>query len=357
MSRYLDEIYCSAVRDFGSHGTWEPSMWLWPGATGLFRRGIFERQGFLDPKDWGYQVVPSGLSSPQLIQTEGIRDAHGSVKVSAKDPLDALSASVGLSYEVEGANEVLVLTHPGRWWEVDDIEGLLERVRAVLGDWPLTKTVICAVFETPGGVVGISSRTTTGFKVNLGAGGRPHIAVVAKGGGEAELTSERSVQRVFPLEPMGDSGEHGAEQRGSGRYTPFFTKGYRVSKPLLERFGHKRLVTLDGDPVPGRIARTEPEDLVYDPTSAEMSIDEAKAMPIDELFEEVTPQILSEEVEAELDTEVFNEQIRLNLSPHLLMRAGVKSIDSVSVPRRYRRHIKEIRRAAPAVEEKGTVKS
>jgi hypothetical protein len=47
MGRYLEEVYCSAVREFGSHGTWEPSQWIWPGSFGHFRRGVFTREGRL----------------------------------------------------------------------------------------------------------------------------------------------------------------------------------------------------------------------------------------------------------------------------------------------------------------------
>ena len=148
MSRYLDEIYCTAVRESGSHGTWEPGSWLWPGVTGLFRHGIFERLGFLKPEDWNYTVF-AVESGPELVETEGIRLADFGAGASVKDPLGALvSAEAKLSYEVEGADEVLVLTRPGRWWEIDDIEGLLARIQAVLEEWPLTKTVICATFET-----------------------------------------------------------------------------------------------------------------------------------------------------------------------------------------------------------------
>lgn len=347
----MEEVYCSAVRGFGSHGTWEPSQWLWPGSCGHFRRGVFTREGWLDPHEWEYKVFPAA-SAPQIVKTDGILEAKASVEVSASDPLDALSASVGLSYGVGRANEVLVLTHPGRWWEIENIEELLERIRAVFEEWPLSKTVICAVFETSGGVIGVSSRSTTSFEVSLDIKGRPTIVPMAGGGVRSRLSVGRSARRAFPLWPKDDGPEPGLEagpeERRLRLYTPLFSKGYRVSKHLLGHFGRRELVTLDGNPVTGRIARADPVDLLYEPGSADVSIDEIREMPIDELFEEVTPEILTNEVAIEIASELPAEEIDQELTLEALSHVGVESLDFVSVVHRDRWRLDQLRQREEA---------
>lgn len=351
--RDLDEAYCTAVRKAGSHGTWQPETWIWPGTTGLFRRGVFCEEGFLDPKDWDYEVKYTEAPA-QLIETSGANSADLGFGADVKDPLGALVSAGGeLSFEVQGSNEVLLLTRPGWWWEIVDVEGLLEKVRGALGEWPISKTIITSVFETPSAVAGISSRSTSAFVVRADAQGVPHLAIRAGAGARAELTSLNSARRVFDLSPKGDGQAPAPDDAPDSRrhltYTPLFRRGYRVGRRFWDLFGRKQLTTLDGDPVYGRIARSEPEDLLFESAQAAMTLEEAREIPVRDLFEEVTPEVLSEEVAAELATDLYPRSGGIRLQR--LIDAGIESADYVSVPRHQSVRLGPIRAEIVASEE------
>ena len=59
-------------------------------------------------------------------------------------------------------------------------------------------------------------------------------------------------------------------------------------------------MTLDGDP------RSDPVDLLYDSSRATVPLDEIRSMSVHDLFEEVTPELLSEEVSAEISLELLD---------------------------------------------------
>ena len=345
--RYLEEVYCTAIRALGTHGIWEPETWIWPGDVGHFGRGgVFVRQSTL-PRDWKYELTWAEAPS----QSFGLEEAWqggAAVSVGAADLFEVLSVRGEIERKVSGANELVFLARPGRWWDIVDVRGVLERIRADLDQWAVGETVICSVFETPSAAMGISSQSTGAFIVGADAGGMPHIGVKARAGVGANRATRRLARKVTTLPPKrGDQEapeDAEPEERKHYAYTPLFRQGYRIAKRWWLPFGCKFLTTLDGDPIHGRVARAEPEDLYFDPAGAEMSIEEAKEIPVDDLFEEVTTEILSEEVDAELGTEV--REIRLQR----LVDAGITVVDSASVQRRQRVHLDSIHRETAEAE-------
>lgn len=232
MRRTLEEVYCRGLRRAGSHGSWEPGSWLWPATVGAFRRGVFHPRSWLDPKEWGYRVV---ANAPRLenVKSAGVRLRRASGGVSVSDPFDAIaSAGASLSFAVSRANEVLVLTRMGRWWEVENVDELLAGIREAIGSWPLHWAVICAVYETSGGVVGISSRATSTFDVKVTAKGHPIILAVPKAEVRGLTRFVRAALRETTLVTAAE--EPGLEVPSDVRrhlmHTPFFNKGFRVSK-------------------------------------------------------------------------------------------------------------------------------
>ena len=334
MGRRLDETYCRRVREAGSHGTWEPDTWLWPGDYGWFRRGVFSREGSLKDLGWRFRVVRGAPASANII-TGGIRQTDGGFHAGVSDPLQmVLSAQAELSFSVGEADEVLLLTRPGMWWEVEDIGRLLEQIRADIEHWPLSSAVICRVFETSGGVVGVSSHSTSGFRVGLDATGALSITATANAGGGFARRAAHAARRAFPLwsgEPDGKLLKADPARRRRSMYTPLYNRGYRVAKHLFGLFGRPELVTFDGDPVSGRIARSDPTDLLYDASRASVSLEEIRAMPLDELFEEVTPELVSAEVAAEGESELYDGEIVGALTPGMLTEIGVETLESVTV--------------------------
>lgn len=309
--RDIEEIYFASLGGvgsaggIGSYGTWEPDRWIWPGATGTWRNHIFSPEHTLDPVEWGYRLkCAKGI--PQDFATAGIGSAEIGGGGGVSDPLQALAAKAEISFSVSRANQVLFWTAAGYWWEIIDVPDLKEKIRSELGKWDLGAMVICSVFETPQGVVGISSRSTSSFVVSGNVSGPIHIGVKAKGGGQGRLSRQRGFRRAFPLEPKTErypkpKANSTSSERQRVGYSPLFRDAFRVSSDLLTRFGirNRRLVTLDGTPLHRRIVRSEPEDRVYDRRNAEMSLKEAKDLPISELFEWVSPQDLSKEFDAE----------------------------------------------------------
>jgi hypothetical protein len=353
--RRLEETYCERVREAGSHGTWEPDTWLWPGDYGSFRRGVFSREGSLKNLGWRYRVVPGAFGSGNIM-TDGIQETQASLGAAAADPLElVLSAQAELSYTVGQADEVLVLTRRGRWWEIEDIAQLLEQVRARIADWPLSWAVICRVYETSGGVVGVSSRSTSGFTVALDASGALSLTATAKARGEIAHRAAHAARRAFTLwsgEPDDNlSMKADPARRRRSMYTPLYNRGYRVAKHLFGRFGRPELLTLDGDPASGRIARSDPVDLLYDSSRATDSLDDIRAMPLSELFEEVTPELLTAEVSAEIDSELHDEEISQVLTPRILTELGVETLESVAVARADVSRLLEIKRRGIATVE------
>lgn len=337
MRRTLEEIYCKGVRRAGSHGSWEPGSWVWPGTFGSFRRGVFRPEKALDPQEWGYRVVPNAPSL-ENVRSSGVRMVDVGGGASVPDPLAGLASAGGkLVYSVAKANEVLVLTKRGRWWEVEDRGELLARIRAHIESLPLNWAMVCSAYETGGGVAGVSSRSTGGFEIGLDATGAPVIAATpsVKAGGRLRFTG--AAYRESSFGPEISAEEPGPavppEVRRRSMYTPFFSKGFRVSKKLYKSFGRPELLSFEGYPVSGPALPLDPLDRVYDPNRAELPLDEIKQMPIEDLFEEVTPEILDEEVNAEVALELHHEDVAEDLTLASLAEVGVESVRWVSVAR------------------------
>jgi hypothetical protein len=338
--RHLDEVYCSALRAAGAHGIWQPETWIWPGDTGYFHRGVFTRTDTL-PREWRYELTWSEAPA-QEFGFEEIWESGVSLGGGASDLFDVLSARGEIERRVSGANELVFLARPGRWWDIVNVKEVLERIRADFDQWAVGEMVVCSVFETSSAVMGVSSQSTGAFSVGVDAGGMPHLGVKVKAGVRADQASRHRARaaKTLPLKRGGEEASEDAkpEERKHYAYTPLFRQGYRVANRWLLPLGFKSLATSDGDLIHGRVARAEPEDLLFDPAEAEMSIEEVKEIPLDELFEEVTTEILSEEVDAELDTEI--PEVRLKY----LLDSGITMVDGVSVQRRHRSRIDEIRR-------------
>lgn len=83
----------------------------------------------------------------------------------------------------------------------------------------------------------------------------------------------------------------------------------------MRLLGRPELVGLEGVPVTGTLTGVDPMDLRYAPSRAELSLDEVRSLPLNELFEEVIPAILDVEVEAELALERRKEEIALPFLP------------------------------------------
>lgn len=338
MGQPLDEVYCARVRQAGSHGTWEPDTRLEPGDYGQFRRGVFVRTGSLRKQlHFDYTARAAG-DSLQNIESDGIRSLGAAAGGGISDPLGhVLSAKAELTYGVDRADEVLVLTRRGRWRAIDDIDGLLAQMKVRIAELPLPSAVVFQVYETSGGVVGVSSRSTTGFTVGLDARGAPSIAAIAKARGKLRIGLAHAARRAFSLWPA-ETDEDEARSAGTSAargspYTPLFNRVYRVRKRLLGVLGRPELVSPDGYPVSTRAARTDPVDQLYDPSRAEIALEDVHEMSLGDLFEEVTPELLSEEVSAEVGAELLDEDIIRDLTPQVLSEVGVELIDAVTIIR------------------------
>jgi hypothetical protein len=258
--RYLDEIYCAAMRQLGSHGTWEPEKWLWPGDTGLFRRGVFTRLDRL-PEDWKLDIHWTDAPA----QTFGLDEAwerEDAVKGGASDLFEVLSASGEFERKVSGADELVFLARRGRWWSIRNVKMVLERIQQELEQWRIAETLICSVFETPSAAIALSSRSTGAFVVRVEANGVPHIGVRARGSVQTGRTSLRQSRRPMQLPPKQADGQCAPEdathqERSAFAYTPLFGDGYRIAKRWWDLFGRASLTTLDGDPLHARAARSE----------------------------------------------------------------------------------------------------
>jgi hypothetical protein len=254
---------------------------------------------------WGYRLEVSANQS-EIFGTTGVTSAEIAGGGSVADPLNALKAGAELAYGVSGANQVLFITPPGFLWEIVDVQDLQERIRSELANWDLGAMVVCSVIETPQGVVGISSRSTTSFLVSGDAGGPVHIGVTARGKVRGKLVSQMGYGRVFPLVPKvkkypKPSSSSTSKQRKRVAYSPLFRDAFRVSSDILTKCGirNRRLVTVDGKLIHKRIERSEREDRVYDRRDAEMSLKDLQELPVSELFESVSPETLYGEFDAE----------------------------------------------------------
>lgn len=349
----IDEVYSAAVAEAGSFAAWDPERWLWPGAYGMWRRGVFDYEGQLDPAEWGFQVNLRPAAS-QDFSSDGIGSAEHSGGGAVGDPLGAITAGAQVVYSVSGQDEVLFLSAPGVWWEVEDQQALQEAVRREIASWRVGRIVVCSVLETPQAVIGISSRSTGSFTVSGSAKGPIHIGVVGKGEAKTEKRSDRHVRRLYPLRPRVEvypppTRGSSAEDRKLVGYTPLFGEAFRVSGNLLARMGFlkKRLVDPDGNPIYERIARAQPEDLVYDEEDADISPEEIQRMDLSEVFETVPPAQVVSERQTELETEFIDSDFpEVVLTTDLLGRFGIKQLDRVSVPRDYRSVLTEIRQQA-----------
>jgi hypothetical protein len=354
VGRRLDEVYCERIREAGSHWTWEPNTWVWPGDYGSFRRGVFSGTGSLKTLGFTYRVL-RGAPGTENIKTDGIEEAKTSVGAAVSDPLEfVLSGKGEVSYTVGSGDEVLLLTQRGNWYEIEDIDQLLDQVRAKIEDWPLSWAVICRVYQTSGGLVCVSSRSTSGFTIGLDASGMPLIGVTTRAGGTFRRSAAHAARRAFTLspdEPVQDkAGSGGAHRRTM--YTPIFSKGFRVNKSWWKPFGRPELLTLDGDPASGRNARSDPVDLVYDSSRATIQLDEIRSMSVHDLFEEVTPELLTEEVSGEISLELLDEEIQQDLTPAILTELGVETLQSVAVGRADVSRIREMKqRSSDALEQ------
>jgi hypothetical protein len=334
MRKRLEEIYCERVRDAGSHGTWEPPTRVWPGTIGEFRRGVFSRTGDLDKRKYGYKVVRREPST-ELIETSAISSADASAKGAIHDPLGyVLSGKGELSYSVAGGDEVLLLTQPGRWYEIEDVQALLAKVQASIEDFPLGWAIVCRAYETSGAVIGVSSRSTSEFTIGLTGGGSLSIAALARAGGRLRRGVAHAARRSFSMSPAPD-GASGSGQRSTRGYTPLFNKGYRVRRDWFPGFGRPELVTFDGKLASFRIATSDPTDMLYDASRAQVDLAEIKQTPLDDLFEEATPELISDEVSSETEAQLFDEEIEEDLTPDMLLQRGVGRLKSVSVTSDY----------------------
>jgi hypothetical protein len=335
MTRALEEIYCARIRGAGSHGSWEPSSaWVLPGCYGEFRRGVFYPKDPLHTLGYNYDLV-AGAEVIENIQTSSVRALESATAAAIGDPIGyVLSAKAEVTYAVERGDEVLLLMERGRWWSVQNEDALLQQVRDHIEDWPLGYAVILRSFVTPCGVVGISSRSTSGFTVGLDASGTPLLAATTSGGGRFARRAAHAVRRTFML-----PGERAADvqptdtdptQLRRSAYTPLFNRCYRVRKKLWKPFGRPELITLDGHPASGIIARSDPVDLLYDSSRATVSLADIRSMTVGDLFEEVTPELMSEEVEAEWSSELFELAIS-RLPRKFLPEPGAGTIESVSL--------------------------
>jgi hypothetical protein len=330
LARYLDETYCRQIRTAGSHGRWTPDRRLAVGDFGTFSRGVFDRWASL--KDYGFRVLSQpGAPSTEIIVTSGIRESGTSGAVGVSDPLDlVLSGNAELSYEVSGADEVLLLTQHGRWRELKDTNALLNQLRDNFAMIPLPGAVVCDVYQTPCALIGISSRSTTGFTIGFDANGRLSFAAHARGKGKLRRHDFQSVRRLFSLAP---ARRPARGQVSRVRYAPLFNKVFRTRKRYWGLFGRPELLDPEGQPISSRIDRSDPADLTYNDQAASVSLAEIQSIPVDELFEEVTPQLLEEEVTAEMNSELIADELRGEVTPQLLEEIGVEAFRYVEIDR------------------------
>jgi len=311
MRKDIAEIYFDALAGMGSadglgsYGIWEPDRWIWPGNYGTWRHNIFSPEHLLDPTDWGFRLTHT-KGTVGMFSTDGVGSAEIGGKAAVQDLSGALGAGAEVSFGVSGAKQVLVWMGDGYWWEIEDLSDLKEKIRSELGRWDLGAMVVPSVFETRQGVIGISSRSTTEFVVQGNADGPVHLAAKAKAATGFKLSRHRGHRRIFPLEakaaryPAPRQNAKSADRRRVA-YSPFFRDAFRVSPEILARFGirNRRLVTPEGRPLHRQISRSEPEDRTYDARGADMTLQQAKELPISELFESVSPQDLAKEFAAE----------------------------------------------------------
>jgi hypothetical protein len=304
VARNLTKVYCAEVRRCGSNGIWEPDSWLAPGDYGYFRSGgVLKREGALSELGYRYDTTTNATSMRNL-RTDSISAKEGTAHAAATDPIEyVLSTKAEVSYQAGGAAEVLVLMGLGRWWTLENRSDLLSDIKANIKNWPVGRVIVADVYATYGGVVGVSSRSASGFALNLGAKGAPHLTVKVSAGGLIARLRARAASQTFTLWQGDGDREHGADvtarpERGRA-YTPLFGDTYRVSAQWFGHFGRKELLTEDGRRAAEVIARTPPADQVYNESQATMSLDEIRALQVDELFEKVTPETLDQDVESE----------------------------------------------------------
>jgi hypothetical protein len=304
VARNLKKVYCAEVRRCGSNGIWEPDSWLAPGDYGYFRSGgLLEREGALSELGYTYDTATNAPSMRNL-QTASISAKEGTADAAVADPIEyVLSAKTQVSYQAGGAAEVLVLMGLGRWWTLENRSDLLSEIKANIEKWPVGRVVVADVYATYGGVVGVSSQSASGFTLGLGAKGAPHLVVRVGATGLIRRLRARAASQTFALWQGDGDREHGDEvtarpERGRV-YTPLFGDTYRVSAHWFGHFGRKELLTEDGRPAAEVIARTPPANQVYKASQATISLDEIRALGVDELFERVTPQTLDQDVDSE----------------------------------------------------------
>jgi hypothetical protein len=301
MSRSLDEIYCAGLRKCGANGFWEPDRWLAPGDYGYFRSGaVLKRERALSELGFQYDTVVDLPSFTDLHNTS-ISASHGTADAAVADPIGyVLSTKAQVSYDVTNGAEVVVLMGVGRWWSLQSSQDLLGQIRDSIANWPVGRILVASVFVTYGGVATVSSRSISGFTLGLDAKGAPHLVVRA---GATTLLGRflaRAATRTFTLWQGDADHEIGADitaepTRGKV-YTPLFGDTFRVRARWFGHFGRKELVTQDGRPAYDVIARTAPEDQLYNESQATMSLDDIRALSIDDLFERVTPEIIDQDL-------------------------------------------------------------
>src|SRR5262249_23533808 len=150
--------------------------------------------------------------------------------------------------------------------------------------------------------------------VGVDASGAPTIGATASVGGEVRKRVAHASRRVQNLwDPT--QAQRTPDREPPHVYSPIFSQGFRVRKRFLGVFGRPELVTLDGDPASGPIARADPTEQLYEQARATVSIEAIQSMSLDDLFEEVTPELVSEEVAAEVGLELVDEEVQFDLTP------------------------------------------
>jgi hypothetical protein len=290
----LSEIYSKLIRNEGSHATWEPGTWLLPGDCGPFQRGVFGPSFALSEDAYTYEIV-GGAVGPQNLKAAAMKVTGLATGVALSDPLRTLAAGGSVTYRASQAEEVLLLARSGRSWGLRNVNKLLRQVQARIASFPVNYVIVCEVFATSAGVAAVSSASGQEFSVGVDAStGLPTIGVKTAAGVATASHLDRTFE--FSAYAPASSANPATPPGRDEACMPLFKNAYRVKKDQWRPLGlRKHLVTMKGDKAliyddsgPGR--------LIADPSDPDADLDLVKALPVDDLFEVITPGQLNAEM-------------------------------------------------------------
>lgn len=297
----IDEIYCRALRAAGSHGTWQPGSRAWPGDYGEYQSGIFKRLGSLKSRGYSYDVEPDQTAA-QVITSERVSQQLVSAGGQASDLLEIFAAASGkVSFEFSDENEVALITMPGMWQAIVDVEDLLAQVQRRIESWPTSRLIVCSVFETDEGIAAVSTGASRAVEIDIGAKGAVHGAVKVVGDVDFSPRWSNAIGWTQPFSSPVDLPAEPSEPRSS-KSTPLFGHCYRVRRTYWNMFGARRMEDIDGNVIEIDPALLKRHDEM-DEAERVAAIADLKQLDVYRLFELLEPQRVNDELDEERGVE------------------------------------------------------